>query len=397
MKFDFNHSRSLIFYRAAGVLFLLGAFALNGFSEEFSINGKRARARDLGVRVGTTPTGKWNAITDVPGVKVGHTTLHLGTEIHTGVTVILPHGNNIFQQKVPASIVVGNGYGKLVGSTQVLELGNLETPIALTSTLSVGPVMSSLVRYTLDLPENQDVRSVNAVVGETNDGYLNDIREFRITEEHLFAAIRSAESGPVEEGSVGAGSGTLCFGFKGGIGTSSRIITTPTGQTFTLGVLVQTNFGNRLTINGIPFGDTPAAREAALKQPEGDGSCMIVLATDAPLSVRNIERVARRALLGMARTGSSMSNGSGDYVIAFSTAYRIANHETGTLEIPPLLHNKQMTPLFVAAMDATEEAIYNSLFMATTVHGKNGTARAINLDAVRESLRKHSLLVDPEQ
>ena len=397
MKFEFNHSRTLIFYRAASILFLLGAFALNGFCEESSINGKRARARELGVRVGTTPTGKWNAITDVPGVKVGHTTLHLGTEIHTGVTVIVPHGNNIFQQKVPASIVVGNGYGKLVGSTQVLELGNLETPIALTSTLSVGPVMNSLVRYTLDLPENQDVRSVNAVVGETNDGYLNDIREFRITEEHLFAAIRSAESGPVEEGSVGAGSGTLCFGFKGGIGTSSRIITTPTGQTFTLGVLVQTNFGNRLKINGIPFGDTPAALEAALKQPEGDGSCMIVLATDAPLSVRNIERVARRALLGMARTGSSMSNGSGDYVIAFSTAYRVADHESGTLEIPPLLHNKQMTPLFVAAMEATEEAIYNSLFMATTVHGKNGTARAINLDAVRESLRKQSLLVDPAQ
>ncbi len=397
MKFEFHHSRSLIFYRAASVLFLLGAFALNGFCEESSVNGKRARARDLGVRVGRTPTGKWNAITDVPGVKVGHTTLHLGTEIHTGVTVILPHGNNIFQQKVPASIVVGNGYGKLVGSTQVLELGNLETPIALTSTLSVGPVMNSLVRYTLDLPENQDIRSVNAVVGETNDGFLNDIREFRITEEHLFAAIRSAESGPVEEGSVGAGSGTLCFGFKGGIGTSSRIITTPTGQTFTLGVLVQTNFGNRLKINGIPFGDTPAAREAALKQPEGDGSCMIVLATDAPLSVRNIERVARRALLGMARTGSSMSNGSGDYVIAFSTAYRIPYHETGTLKIPPLLHNNHMTPFFVAAMEATEEAIYNSLFMATTVHGKNGTAHAINLDAVRESLRKHSLLVDPAQ
>ena len=397
MNVEFHHSRSLLFYRAAGVLFLLGVFALNGFCEESSVNNKRARARELGVRVGRTPTGKWNAITDVPGVKVGHTTLHLGTEIHTGVTVILPHGNNIFQQKVPASIVVGNGYGKLVGSTQVLELGNLETPIALTSTLSVGPVMNSLVRYTLDLPENQDVRSVNAVVGETNDGFLNDIREFRITEEHLFAAIRSAESGPVEEGSVGAGSGTLCFGFKGGIGTSSRIITTPTGQTFTLGVLVQTNFGNRLKINGIPIGETPAAMEAALKQPEGDGSCMIVLATDAPLSVRNIERVARRALLGMARTGSSMSNGSGDYVIAFSTAYRIANHETGTLEIPPLLHNKQMSPLFVAAVEATEEAIYNSLFMATTVHGKNGTARAINLDAVRETLRKQSLLVDPAQ
>jgi D-aminopeptidase len=383
------------FYRTVSILILIGSFGLNGLSQETST--KRARAREVGVQVGKKPTGKWNAITDVPGVMVGHTTLHQGTDIHTGVTVILPHGGNIFQQKVPAAIVVGNGFGKLVGSTQVNELGNIETPIALTSTLSVGPVMNSLVRHTLDLPGNENVRSVNAVVGETNDGYLNDIREFRITEEHVFAAISSAKSGPVEEGSVGAGSGTQCFGFKGGIGTSSRLITTPTGQTYTLGVLVQSNFGNQLKINGAPIGDTPAAMEAARKQPEGDGSCMIVVATDAPMSVRNIERVAQRALHGMARTGSSMSNGSGDYVIAFSTAYRIPHNETELLGIPLLLQNGHMTPFFEAVMDATEEAIYNSLFMATTIYGKNGMVPAINLDAVRDSLRKHNLLLSPAQ
>lgn len=390
------HRRSLNYFRSVSILIFLGVFVLNSFSKASPGDNRRVRARELGVRVGTTKTGVWNAITDVPGVKVGHTTIHQGKDIHTGVTVILPHGDDVFQQKAPASIVVGNGYGKLAGSTQVAKLGNIETPIALTSTLSVGPVMNSLVRYTLDLPGNENVRSVNAVVGETNDGYLNDIREFRITEEHVFAAIRSAKSGPVEEGSVGAGAGIQCFGFKGGIGTSSRIVTTRNGQTFTLGILVQTNFGNRLKINGAPIGDTPAAMKAARKQPEGDASCMIIVATDAPVSVRNIERIARRALHGMARTGSSMSNGSGDYVIAFSTAYRIPNRETEMLKIPPLLHNRSMTPFFVAAMDATEEAIYNSLFMATTVHGKNGSAPAINLDAVREALRKHNLLVDPQ-
>lgn len=380
-------------YRIVPILFLIGAFALNSFSQEISVN--RARAREFGVQVGKKPTGNWNAITDVAGVKVGHTTLHQGKDIHTGVTVVLPHGENIFQKKVPAAIVVGNGFGKLAGSTQVKELGNIETPIALTSTLSVGPVMNSLVRYTLDLPGNENVRSVNAVVGETNDGYLNDIREFRISEEHVFAAIHSAKSGPVEEGSVGAGSGTQCFGFKGGIGTSSRLITTRNGQTYTLGVLVQSNYGNKLKINGAPIGDTPEALRAARKQPDGDGSCMIVVAMDAPLSVRNIERVAQRALHGMARTGSSMSNGSGDYVIAFSTAYRIPYRGTEFLDVPPLLQNGHMTPFFEAVMDATEEAIYNSLFMATTVHGKNGMAPAINLDAVQNSLRKHNLLVNP--
>ncbi|MGK0186633.1 MAG: D-aminopeptidase [Verrucomicrobiales bacterium] len=337
----------------------------------------------------------WNAITDVPGVKVGHTTLHEGIDIHTGVTVIKPHGGDIFKEKVPAAIVVGNGFGKLVGSTQVSELGNIETPIALTNTLSVGTVMTALVRHALS--GNGGIRSVNAVVGETNDGRFNDIRGLHISEEHVFEAIRSAESGPVLEGSVGAGSGTQCFGFKGGIGTSSRMIKSRDGKMYTLGVLVQTNFGGDLTIDGAPLGKTAASKGAALNQAKGDGSCMIVVATDAPLSVRNIERVARRALHGMARTGSSMSNGSGDYVIAFSTAYRMTSSGNGLIEMPKLIGNDDMTPYFGAVMDATEEAIYNSMFMATTVHGRNGsTSTAINLDIVRESVRRHASCAEPK-
>jgi D-aminopeptidase len=352
----------------------------------------RKRARELGAQVGSAPTGKWNAITDVPGVKVGHATIHEGKDIHTGVTVILPHGDNIFQEKVPAAVWVGNGFGKLAGSTQIRELGNIETPIALTSTLSIGLAMNAIVHQTLVTPGNEDVRSVNAVVGETNDGYLNDIREFRVDGKHVSAAIRAAKSGPVLEGSVGAGSGTRCFGFKGGIGTSSRVVKTASGDEFTLGVLVQSNFGGKLRVNGAPFGATDTARRAALKQVEGNGSCMIVIATDAPLSPRNLERTARRALHGMARTGASMSNGSGDYVIAFSTAWRIPYRADGPVKIPPLINNDHMTPFFGSAMDATQEAIYNSMFMATTVEGMHGTAEAIDLEAVTESLKKHKLL-----
>ena len=345
----------------------------------------RVRARELGIHVGSFSPGKWNAITDVPGVLVGHTTVHEGKDIHTGVTVILPHDGNVFKEKVPAAIVVGNGFGKLVGSTQVMELGNIETPIALTSTLSVGSVMSALVRHTLDLPGNEWVRSVNAVVGETNDGSLNDIRNYRVSKEQVFAAIESAQSGPVEEGAVGAGSGTRCFGFKGGIGSASRIVETRDGQSYTLGVLVQSNFGGALSIDGVQIGTAASVRKAAMKQAEGDGSCMIVVATDAPLSVRNIERVAQRALHGMARTGASMSNGSGDYVIGFSTAYRVSGGQP-VASVPPLLSNGSMSPFFRAAMDATEEAIYNSLFMATTVEGMGGTAEAIDLEMVRRAL-----------
>ncbi len=364
-----------------------GRWARQGSISSAGTIGDRKRARDLGVHVGRFETGKWNAITDVPGVKVGHTSLHEGKSIHSGVTVVIPHGENVFQEKVPAVIVVGNGFGKLAGSTQVAELGNVETPIALTSTLGVGSVMSALVRYTLDLPGNEKVRSVNAVVGETNDGYLNDIRNYRVSEEQVLAAIRSAQSGPVEEGSVGAGSGTQCFGFKGGIGTSSRMVETRSGQAYTLGVLVQSNFGGSLTIDGVPIGNASSAREAALKQPEGDGSCMIVIATDAPLSVRSIERLAQRALHGMARAGASMSNGSGDYVIGFSTAYRIPYRARDAVAVPPLLPNASLSPFFVAVMDATEEAIYNSLFMATTVQGMHGTAEAIDLEMVKTLLR----------
>ena len=348
-------------------------------SEDAAPDGKRVRARELGVAVGSTATGEWNAITDVPGVKVGHATLHEGTEIHTGVTVIVPHGGNLFKEKIPGAIVVGNGFGKLVGSTQVNELGSIETPIALTNTLSVGTVMTALVRHTLS--ENAGVVSVNAVVGETNDGRLNDIRGLHLSEEEVFEAIRSAKAGPVPEGAVGAGSGTQCFGFKGGIGTSSRVIQSRAGTKFTLGV---------------PLGLTTVAKAAALKQPQGDGSCMIVLATDAPLSGRNLERVAKRSLYGMARTGSSMSNGSGDYVIAFSTAYRMVSDGKGLVEMPGLVDNDEMTPYFEAAMDATEEAIYNSIFMAVTVHGRNGsTAKAIDLEMVREALRSPDAGVNP--
>ncbi len=357
-----------------------------GLSQDPPKEQTRVRARDLGIQVGKMETGKWNAITDVPGVKVGHATLHKGKDVHTGVTVILPHEGNLFQEKVPAAIIVGNGFGKLAGSTQVNELGNIETPIALTNTLSVASVMESLVRSTLS--KNDKVRSVNGVVGETNDGRLNDIRGMHITEEHVLSAINSAESGVVSEGSLGAGAGTQCFGFKGGIGTSSRIVKSVAGKNYTLGVLVQTNFGGDLRIDGNPFGNSPGAKLASLNQPNGDGSCMIVVATDAPLSFRNLERIGKRALHGMARTGSSMSNGSGDYVIVFSTAYRIPYRAKDLIEIPALLGNDHITPVFEATMDATEEAILNSMFMATAVEGENGTAEAIDLKAVRKAVRR---------
>lgn len=395
MKFGNSARRRWHLHPAFSILILAAALVTKVNPDTSTSDGQRVRARELGVKVGKGNTGEWNAITDVPGVEVGHTTLHEGTNIHTGVTVIVPHGGDIFKDKVPAAIVVGNGFGKLAGSTQVSELGNIETPIALTNTLSVGTVMTALVRHTLS--GNGEALSVNAVVGETNDGHLNDIRGLHISEKHVLEALRAAAPGPVAEGSVGAGSGTQCFGFKGGIGTSSRMIKGREGKMYTLGVLVQTNFGGNLTIDGAPFGGTVAAKSAALNQPEGDGSCMIVVATDAPLSVRNIERVAKRALHGLARTGSSMSNGSGDYVIAFSTAYRMSSSGNGLIEMPKLVDNDDMTSYFGGVMDATEEAIYNSMFMATTVHGRNGrTSTAINLDSVREVVRNHARSADPK-
>jgi D-aminopeptidase len=356
---------------------------------------ERRRARDLGVIVGTLPTGAQNAITDVPGVMVGHFTLDIGREVHTGATAIIPHAGNVFQDKVPAAVYVGNGFGKLMGSTQVQELGEIETPIVLTNTLCVPRAADAILDYVLAQPGNEQVRSVNAVVGETNDGFLNDIRRRALTPEMVLQAITSAKTGPVQEGAVGAGRGTVCFGFKGGIGTASRLAVRkdragnyPPGvfarQAPTVGVLVQTNYGGNLQILGVPIDFGLGPQEASQ-----DGSCMIVVATNVPLSDRNLERLAMRALIGIARTGSVMSNGSGDYVIAFSTAESVrrtpakrgAQH--GIDDYP----NDLMTVLFEAVADATEEAVYNSLFMAETIEGHRGRVEALDVADVLRQLR----------
>ena len=386
----------------------------------------RPRLRDLGVVTGILPTGSLNAITDVAGVAVGQVTIHdPARDLNTGVTAILPHSGNLFQQKVPGAVVVGNAFGKLMGSTQVAELGEIETPILLTSTLDVPRAADALLSYMLALPGNEKVQSVNPLVGETNDGYLSDIRARAVGQAQVLAALRSARGGPVEEGAVGAGSGTVAFGFKGGIGTASRRLPAALGG-FTIGVLVQTNFGGILDIDGAPVGralhqyylrnqlgrpaqrrlgseGTPAGAsisgtrgEAALG-PAPDGSCMIVVATDAPLEARNLRRLAARALLGLARTGSAASNGSGDYVIAFSTAADLripAAPQPRTLLLPPVsrLRNDAMSPLFLAAIEATQEAIYNSLFKATTTSGRGHTVPALPLPATEALLRQYQLM-----
>lgn len=330
------------------------------------------RLREHGVEIGVLKPGALNAITDVPGVQVGHTTRIEGNDIRTGVTAILPHSGNIFQEKVPAAIYVGNGFGKLAGYTQVKELGNLETPIILTNTLSVPTAMNAVIGYTLNQPENEDVRSVNAVVGETNDGYLNDIRGRHVTEADVLQAIKNAKSGPVTEGNVGAGTGTICFGFKGGIGTSSRVLPKKLGG-YTVGVLVQTNFGGVLQIAGVEVDKQLDRYSDALKY-SADGSCMMVVLTDAPLDSRNLERLAKRAMLGLSRTGGIASNGSGDYVIAVSTAEacRIPYQSESTAQTTTTLRNDAMTPLFLATIEATEEAILNSLFAGETMIGRDG-------------------------
>lgn len=330
------------------------------------------RLRDHGVEIGVLKPGALNAITDVPGVQVGHTTRIEGNDIRTGVTAILPHSGNIFQEKVPAAIYVGNGFGKLAGYTQVKELGNLETPIILTNTLSVPTAMNAVIGYTLNQPENEDVRSVNAVVGETNDGYLNDIRGRHVTEADVLQAIKNAQTGPVAEGNVGAGTGTICFGFKGGIGTSSRVLPKKLGG-YTVGVLVQTNFGGVLQIAGVEVDKQLDRYSDALKY-SADGSCMMVVLTDAPLDSRNLERLAKRAMLGLSRTGGIASNGSGDYVIAVSTAEacRIPYQSESTAQTTTTLRNDAMTPLFLATIEATEEAILNSLFAGETMIGRDG-------------------------
>lgn len=355
---------------------------------------EKKRARDYGVKIGVMQPGKLNAITDVAGVKVGQTTLIKGDSIRTGVTAILPYDGNIFQQKVPAAVFVGNGFGKLAGSTQVNELGNLETPVVLTNTLNVSTAMDALIDYTLQEKGNENVVSVNAVVGETNDGYLNDIRGRHVTKEDVLAAIKNATTGAVEEGVAGAGTGTVCFGFKGGIGTSSRVLPKSLGG-YTVGVLVQTNFGGVLEIDGVPVGKELGKFSFSNQLLNNvDGSCMIVVATDAPLDHRNLLRLAKRAILGLGKTGGIESNGSGDYVIAFSTAeslqvpYNTVNQQ---LLNNPLLSNDDMSPLFLAAIEATEEAIINSLFAAKTVAGINGhKAESLPLDKVIPILKKYN-------
>jgi D-aminopeptidase len=345
----------------------------------------RPRIRDLRITPGVLSPGSLNAITDVAGVRVGHHTLAEGEAIRTGVTAILPHEGNVFQRKVPAAVHVGNGFGKAAGFLQIQELGTLETPIILTNTLSVGIGIEAVVKWTLAQPGNEDVRSVNAVVGETNDGYLNDIRGMHIKHQHVLAAITAAKGGAVVEGSVGAGTGTRAFCWKGGIGTSSRELPDDLGG-YTVGALVQTNFGGVLTIDGTPIGEDLGCVPFGLADkdaPDGDGSCMIVIATDAPVDSRNLERMARRAMLGLARTGSFASNGSGDFVIAFSTLnlepYGPDNRER---EIT-VVENDHMSPLFLATVEAVEEAVYNSLLRATTVTGRDGhTVEAIPLGEV---------------
>lgn len=378
---------------------------------------ERPRARDIGLMIGVIPTGSLNAITDVAGVRVGHTTIIRGDNIRTGVTAILPHAGNLFREKVPGAVFVGNAFGKLAGSTQVNELGEIETPIVLTSTLSVPRAADAVLDYTLALPGNEDVQSINPLVGETNDGSLNDIRGRHVTRDDVQNAIKGAKGDAVDEGAAGAGTGTVAFGFKGGIGTSSRKLPASLGG-FTVGVLVQTNFGGVLTIAGVPVGQAlgryylkqelersnePRPRTNGRAANEtgsdaADGSVIIIIATDAPVDARNLKRMAARSMMGIARTGSAASNGSGDYAIAFSTAaeLRIRARSAATSPYAPrdakLLSNDAMSPLFLAVIEATEEAVYNSLFRATTMTGRGRTVEALPIDRTIEILRKHGAI-----
>ena len=440
-----------IFERVLFVLLISAASAV------IVVSQTRPRARDLGIAPGIYPPGTLNAITDVEGVRVGHTTVIEGDRVRTGVTAIVPHGGNVFQDKVAGAVFVGNAFGKLAGSTQVNELGTIETPVVLTNTLSVGVAMDAVVRYTIAQGGNEQVRSVNPLVGETNDGGLNDIRGLHVTREHVLEAIRSARTGAVAEGTVGAGTGTVCYGWKGGIGTSSRRLASDLGG-YTVGVLAQTNFGGNLTIGGVPIYKSlqPPGRRSAAARPEpfdsplilslskderlaqdrpfdspripsrskderltqdrpfdspripslskderraqdrpgegrapADGSCMLVVATDAPLDARDLRRLAARAVFGLGRTGSSYSNGSGDFAIAFSTSPEMRSRFNETAaRARVVLPTDATSPLFEAALEATEEAVYNSLFQATTVRSAIGTAEAIPVERVRELLGK---------
>lgn len=348
------------------------------------------RPRDYGIPFGDLPTGPKNAITDVPGVKVGQVTNIRGKKIRTGITAILPHEGNVFQEKVPAAIYLGNGFGKLMGYSQVAELGNIETPIVLTNTLSVPIAANGIIEYVLGQTGNEEVRSVNPIVGETNDGRLNDIRNQPITKKQVIEAIETANGGVVAEGNVGAGTGTVCFGWKGGIGTASRKV-----GDFTLGVLVQTNFGGNLKIGGLDFSHLYRDwKQAQSAKDDKDGSCMIIVATDAPISDRNLERLAKRAILGLSRAGGIASNGSGDYVIAFSNAKknRVPYSSDERILTKKEIRNAAMTPFFQACIDATEEAIINSLFAAETMEGSGYTIEALPIQQVLEKLKEHKII-----
>ncbi len=384
-------------------------FILNStiFAQINISSNTRPRARDTGLKIGILPVGALNTITDVAGVRVGHTTIIRGENVRTGVTAILPHGGNLFQEKVPGAVFIGNGFGKLAGSTQVNELGEIETPVLLTSTLSVPRVGDFLMDYMLALPGNENAQSINPLVAETNDGFLNDIRGRHVTKDDVFAAIKNAQGEKVEEGSIGAGTGTIAFGWKGGIGTSSRRLPASLGG-YTIGVLVQTNFGGVLTIDGAPAGielgkyylkdAVEAAKNASSKNfknnndlnDNADGSIIIVIATDAPVDARQLKRMAARSMSGLARTGSAMTNGSGDYAIAFSTSADVRVNNSQNLRSVKLLSNEAMSPLFLAVIEATEEAIYNSMFRATTMKGKQErTIEALPIDETLKILRKY--------
>lgn len=361
-----------------------------------NVYSQNKRLRDYGIEIGVLKTGKANAITDVKGVTVGHVTIIESDSVRTGVTAIIPHQGNVFQNKVPAAIYIANGFGKLAGYSQVKELGNIETPIILTNTLSVPTASDALITYTIEQPVNKEVRSVNSVVGETNDGWLNDIRGRHVKQIHVLNAIQNAESGFVTEGNIGAGTGTICFGYKGGIGTSSRVIPKSLGG-YTVGVLVQTNFGGVLEINGVPIAkelNKYPYRDKILN--DADGSCMIVVITDAPLGSRNLERLAKRAIMGLAKTGGIASNGSGDYVIALSTAKEnlIPYSSESVFNEKKELRNAEISPLFLATIEATEEAILNSLFAAETMIGRDGhTIESLPIDKVIEIMKKYNKIV----
>lgn len=365
-----------------------------------AVENQRQRCDELGITIGVLPVGPLNSITDVSGVRVGHRTLVEGDQIRTGVTAILPHGENVFQQKVPAAIVVGNGFGKLVGVTQVRELGLLESPIVLTNTLSTFAAADAVVAHTLKQPGNEKVRSVNPVVGECNDGFLNDIRAQRIGRSDVVKAIAAARTGAVAEGCVGAGTGTRCLGWKGGIGTASRRLPEKIGG-YTIGVLVQSNFNGILSVGGAPVG-RKLGRYYLKEIVEGEadqdrGSCMVVVATDAPIDARQLERLGKRALLGLAAVGSPMTHGSGDYVISFSSHpdLRTAHQGDRQVEERPRLRDDALSPLFQAVREATEEAVLNSIFMATTTRGQQGReVEAIPLQRVLEICREHGVLHD---